>query len=103
MVNGPDHRVIMMNNPARRLLPMAYSEPVDMTAWEVIATADLASYVRQALEEDRGAPMRDFTISHRNRDFILSCGVLPWLIEDESSAVWCILRMCLKSGRKKPG
>ena len=77
MVNGPDHRVIMMNNPARRLLPMAYSEPVDMTAWEVIATADLASYVRDALEEDRGAPMRDFTISHRNRDFILSCGVLP--------------------------
>ena len=77
LVTGPDHRVIMINNPARRLLPLSSTDPVDQPAWEVIASADLSNFVRASLESDRSAPMRDFPIRHRDRDLILSCGVLP--------------------------
>lgn len=76
MVSSQDHRVIMLNNPARRFLPLSAADPLDMKAWEAIASAKLSSYVREALEEDRGAEMRDFSIQHRDRNFILSCGVL---------------------------
>ncbi|MCK5250478.1 MAG: PAS domain-containing protein [Spirochaetaceae bacterium] len=77
LVTGPDHRVIVINNPARRMLPLSCSDPVDQSAWEVIASADLSNFVRASLESDRGAPMRDFPIRHRDRDLILSCGILP--------------------------
>ena len=77
MVCGPDGRVAFINNPARRLLPLTTSDPTEMTAWEAIASADLSRYVRAALEEDRGAPMRDFPVRHRERSMLLSCGVLP--------------------------
>ena len=77
MVCGPDDRVAFINNPARRLLPLTTSDPSEMTAWEAIASADLSRYVRTALEEDRGAPMRDFPVRHRERHMLLSCGVLP--------------------------
>ena len=77
MVMGGDDRVIMINTPARRFLPLAESDPTDMIAWESIASADLASFVRAALEEKRDAPMRDFAVSNRERRFILSCGILP--------------------------
>jgi len=70
-------RVTMINTPARRLLPLATSDPLDQVAWEIIASADLSTYVRQALEEDRGAAMKDFPIRHRDRQLIISCGVLP--------------------------
>jgi len=76
LVTSRDHRVIMINNPARRLLPLAASDPLDMKAWEAIASANLSNYVRDALEEDRGAPMRDFPVLHRDRNLVLSCGVL---------------------------
>lgn len=59
------------------MLPLSCSDPVDQSAWEVIASADLSNFVRASLESDRGAPMRDFPIRHRDRDLILSCGILP--------------------------
>jgi two-component system, sporulation sensor kinase E len=77
LVTGPDDRVIMINNPARRLLPLSVADPVDQPAWEVLASADLSNYVRAALLADSGAPMRDFPIQNRDRNLILSCGVLP--------------------------
>ncbi len=77
MVADPRGKVIFMNNPARRLLPLSSPDPVDMNVWEAISSADLSLYVRRALEEDSGAPMRDFPIRLRERNLILSCGVLP--------------------------
>jgi len=76
LVTGRDNRVIMINNPARRLLPLSSSDPVDLPVWEVIASEDMADYVKTALVEDRGAPMSDFLIKRRDRSIILSCGVL---------------------------
>ncbi len=77
MVSDSEDRVIVINNPARRLLPLSTPEPVDKNVWTVIASADISLYVRSALEEDRGAPMRDFPVRRRERNLILSCGVLP--------------------------
>jgi len=77
LVTDSQHRVIMINKPARRLLPLSPVDPVDQPAWEVIASADLSNFLRTALEEDRGAAMRDFPVNHRTRNYILSCGVLP--------------------------
>ena len=77
VVIGPDHRIIMINTPARRLLPLSSQDLLDLPAWEAISSADLSRYVREALEEDRGAPMRDFPIQLRGRSSLLSCGVLP--------------------------
>jgi len=76
LVTGRDNRVIMINSPARRLLPLSASDPVDLLVWEVIASEDIAKYIKAALDEDRGAPMLDFTIQRRDRSIILSCGVL---------------------------
>jgi len=70
------NHVIMINNPARRLLPLSTSDPMDLPVWEVIEPRDIAGYVKAALEEDRSAPMLDFSIRRRDRDTILSCGVL---------------------------
>jgi len=69
-------RVIMINNPARRLLPLSTNDPMDLLVWEVIESKDIATYVKTALEEDRSAPMLDFPIQRRDRSVILSCGVL---------------------------
>lgn len=76
LVTGRDNRVIMINNPARRLLPLNTNDPMDLLVWEVIASEGIASYVKTALDEDRGAPMLDFPIQRRDRSIILSCGVL---------------------------
>jgi signal transduction histidine kinase len=76
LVTSRDHKVIMINNPAKRLLPLASPDPLEMKAWEAIASGGLSQYVREALEEDRGAPMRDFSVLLRDRSLILSCGVL---------------------------
>ena len=81
VVSGEDDRILMFNKPARRLLPLAVPDPIDMKVWEVIATADLSRYLRDALEEDRGAPMRDFPVRTRGGSCILSCGVLPLVDE----------------------
>ncbi len=85
LVTGSNHKVVMINKPARRLLPLSVLDPVDLPAWEVIASADLSNFLRSALEEDRGAAMRDFPIKLRDRSFILSCGVLP--LVDKGSIV----------------
>jgi len=77
LVTDSQHRIIMINKPARRLVPLSSSEPGDKPAWEVIASAELSTFYRTALEEDRGAAMRDFPVQYRSRSLILSCGVLP--------------------------
>ena len=76
LVTGRDNRVIMINKPARRLLPFSTKDPLDLLVWEAIASEDIASYVKTALDEDRSAPMLDFPIKRRDRSIILSCGVL---------------------------
>jgi signal transduction histidine kinase len=81
LVTDHQHHVIMINKPARRLLPLISADPVEKPAWEVIASADLSNFFRAALEEDRGAAMRDFPVQHRDRNLILSCGVLPLVDE----------------------
>ena len=77
LVTDSKHHIIMINKPARRFLPLSTVDPADNPAWEVIASADLSTFFRTALEEDRGAAMRDFPVSNRNRNRTLSCGVLP--------------------------
>ncbi len=77
LVTDSQHHIIMINKPARRFLPLTTIDPADNPAWEVIATADLSTFLRTALEEDRGAAMRDFPVFHRDRNRTLSCGVLP--------------------------
>jgi len=85
LVTGQDNRVIMINNPARRLLPLSTNDPMDRLVWEVIASEDIANYVRAALDEDRGASMLDFPIQRKDRSIILSCGVLA--LVDKGSIV----------------
>lgn len=81
MVTGPDHRVILINTPAKRLLPMTASDPLDRYPWEVLSSRPLAEYVRSALEEERSAERRDFPHQKRDRQVILSCGILPLVRE----------------------
>jgi len=77
LVTDSRHRIIMINKPARRLVPLSSADSADKPAWEVIASAELSTFYRTALEEDRGAVMRDFPVQNRSRSLILSCGVLP--------------------------
>ncbi|MCG8451774.1 MAG: ATP-binding protein [Spirochaetales bacterium] len=77
MVMNQENRVMMINTPARRLLPLSYDDPIDQLAWEAISSGELAQAVREALEADQGAPMRDFPIMLRGRSLILGCGILP--------------------------
>ena len=77
VVVDSDDKVIFINNPARRLLPLGSFDPMERRAWESISSADLSTYVRAALEENHGAPMKDFPVRVRDRNLILSCGVLP--------------------------
>lgn len=77
MVMGADNKIIMINTPAKRLLPLSVPDPMDLFAWETILSGDLAEFVRGALEEDMGAGMTDFSVRNRGRKYILSCGVLP--------------------------
>ncbi len=77
MVMGADNKVLMINTPAKRLLPLAVPDPMDFFAWETILSSELAEFVRRALEEDRGAAMTDFPVRGRGRKYILSCGILP--------------------------
>ena len=76
VVIGQDNQILMFSNPARRLLPLKVSNPIGKKVWEVIASKELADHVRVALKEDRGASMRDFPVRFRDRNLILSCGVL---------------------------
>lgn len=77
IVSAEGHRISMINTPAQRLLPLNFSDPADHIVWEAIASVELSAYIREALEGDRGAPMKDFSIQHPKRQLILSCGVLP--------------------------
>jgi len=91
LVTGQDNRVIMINNPARRLLPLSTNDPMDRLVWEVIASEDIADYVRAALDEDRGASMLDFPIQRKDRGIVLSCGVLA--LVDSGSIVGNMIYM----------
>ncbi len=76
VVIGQNNKIWMLNNPARRLLPLLHSDPIGKKAWEVLALQELANYVKTALEEDRGATMRDFSVRSKGGNITLSCGVL---------------------------
>ncbi len=76
VVIGPNNRILLLNRHALRLLPLTAADPIGRNVWEVLSVQSLAKYVREALEEDRGTPMKDFSISFRGRSAVLSCGVL---------------------------
>ena len=79
LVSDKKHKIIVVNNQAKRLLPLTGTEFLDRNAWDVIASAELSRYIRETLDKECGAPMRDFPIRKHNRNYIISCGVLPLL------------------------
>lgn len=81
VVIGHNHRILMLNRPARRLLPLDMPDPMDRKVWEVISSSELSNYIREALEGDRGAPMKDFPMYYRAINRILSCGILTLVNE----------------------
>ena len=83
LVAGSDHRIVMVNKPALRLLPVSEEEASEKLAWEVFYSPEMSGYVREALEGNKSAEMKDFSCERSGLNLIISCGVLP-LLEGKS-------------------
>lgn len=77
LVTDKQHHLVLVNRPARRLLPM-YSPPVTNTLiWKGIADAEVAQFVRKALTENSAETNQEFSFGEAENTRILLLRVLP--------------------------
>jgi PAS domain S-box-containing protein len=78
IVTDEEHRVILVNKAAERMLPIASGRIIgDRPVWEVVADADIAEFARGTLENDDSVSDREFALDHGGTTRILSCSLIP--------------------------
>ncbi|MDA3949717.1 MAG: ATP-binding protein [Spirochaeta sp.] len=72
------HRLVLVNKAAERMVPIAPGRIIaDRPVWQVIADEDIATFVRETLENDESISDQEFTLDHGGTTRILNCSVIP--------------------------
>lgn len=75
-------RVMWINKAAERMVPLSLGRNVrERPIFEVIADPDIATFVRNGLENEESIADREFTLDHNGQTRTLNCGLLP-LVND---------------------
>lgn len=78
LVTDEDHRLILVNKAAERLLPLVSGGIIgDRPLWNVIADQDISQFVQTALENDESVTDQEFALDHGGTTRILSCSLIP--------------------------
>jgi len=82
VVLDPTHRVLFHNKAAERLVPFVPGfEGSDKPVWTQLRDADVADFLRRALETDQTSLTREFVLDAASGPRILSFGLMP-LVND---------------------
>lgn len=82
VVLDPTHRVLFHNKSAERLVPFVVGfEGSDKPVWTQLRDADVATFLRQALETDQTSLNREFVFDSASGPRILSFGLMPLVLE----------------------
>ena len=76
------HRILFHNKAAERLVPFAPgSEGSDKPVWTQLRDADVANFLRQALESDQTSLTREFVLDAASGPRILSFALMPLVLD----------------------
>jgi len=82
VVLDPGHRVLFHNKAAERLVPFVPGfDGSDKPIWTQLRDADVATFLRQALESDQTSLTREFVFDSASGPRILSFGLMPLVLE----------------------
>ena len=76
VVSDPDHRVILINKSAERMLPLAFEDLADKLIWDCIADRELSDFFAENLRNQEKVHDKEFTINSAPPR-ILSVSLLP--------------------------
>jgi two-component system, sporulation sensor kinase E len=76
VVSSPDHRVILINKAAARMLPLAVEDPSDRILWDCIADRELSDFFAHKLRGQERVQDKEFTLDG-GPPRILSVSLLP--------------------------
>ncbi len=78
LVSDTEHRLLLTNKPAERLLPLLRNESSgEPFVWQSIADQDVAEFIRTSLENNDSVNEYEFTVSNGGTDRILSVSITP--------------------------
>lgn len=77
IVSNEEHRVVLVNKAAERLVPLQPVVVAEPTMWELIADDDIAAFVRQALSNEDTVSDREFALDGGGQTRVLNCSILP--------------------------
>lgn len=78
LVSDTDHRLMLTNKPAERLLPLLRTESSgEPLVWQSIADEDVSAFVRDSLQNDDAVNEYEFTVTNGDTDRILSISITP--------------------------
>jgi PAS domain S-box-containing protein len=82
VVLDPGHRVLFHNKAAERLVPFTSGfEGAEKPVWTQLRDADVAAFLRQALESDQTTLTREFVFDAPGGPRILSFGLMPLVLD----------------------
>ena len=82
VVLDTSHRILFHNKAAERLVPFVPgSEGSDKPVWTQLRDSDVASFLRQALEDDQTSLTREFVLDATSGPRILSFDLMPLVLE----------------------
>jgi PAS domain S-box-containing protein len=82
VVLDPGHRVLFHNKAAERLVPFTPGfEGAEKPVWTQLRDADVAAFLRQALESDQTSLTREFVFDAPGGPRILSLALMPLVLD----------------------
>ncbi len=82
VVTDREHRIILLNKSAERLLPFEGEEILEKLLWQAMADQEISAFFKKKLEEQEKIADREFTLDN-GPTRILSISILP-LVRDGS-------------------
>jgi two-component system, sporulation sensor kinase E len=81
IISDNQHRVMHVNRPMGRIMPISRGNNLDMYSWEIIEDREIADFVKASLLNKDTVRDREFILDLSGRTMILRLSVLP-LVND---------------------
>ncbi|MDC7220093.1 MAG: ATP-binding protein [Spirochaetales bacterium] len=76
-----DHRILHVNRPMSRIMPIMRNNHGDLHCWEIIEESDIADFIKNSLKNQDTVRDREFVLDISGRTIILRISVLPLVSE----------------------
>ncbi|TFG65176.1 MAG: PAS domain S-box protein [Spirochaetales bacterium] len=82
MVSDKEHRLVLVNKTAERLLHITMRDLNERLVWEIVNDQEVSDFIRQTLTNQEKIPEKEFTMNEGNGNmFILSFIITPYVKE----------------------